>query len=159
MPHAIAAVNLTWALLVVVLSGLSATWCLRMLGVSRASAFVAGTLFAFSPYALYRQVDHFSLVIYLVPFACAAALRLANGEPHQRWGRRRMRDRVRGTRAARFELRLLRIFRIVLHRSRYAHRLRRAKETGACSSPARCASLSSPAAHSSISLPASIRGT
>jgi hypothetical protein len=87
VPHAIAAVNLTWALLVL-LSGLSATWCLRMLGASPAGAFVAGTLFAFSPYALYRQVDHFSLVIYLVPFPCAAALRLASGEPHQRWGRR-----------------------------------------------------------------------
>ena len=86
VPDAFAAVNLTWGL-VVVLSGLSATWCLQALGVSRASAFAMGTLFALSPYALYRNIDHFALVIYLVPFACAASLWLAAGEPHQRWGR------------------------------------------------------------------------
>jgi hypothetical protein len=86
VPDTFAAINVTWALLVV-LSGLTATWCMRVLGVSRASAFVAGTLFALSPYALYRNIDHFSLVIYLVPFACAAALRLAAGVPHQAWGR------------------------------------------------------------------------
>jgi len=86
VPNAIAAVNLAWAV-IVVLSGLSATWCMRRLGASVMSAVVAGTLFALSPYALYRNVDHFSLVIYLVPFACAAALWLANGEPHQTWGR------------------------------------------------------------------------
>jgi phosphoglycerol transferase len=86
VPDAFAAINLTWALLVV-LSGLTATWCSRALGVSTAGAFVAGTLFALSPYALYRNIDHFALVIYLVPFACAAALWLAAGEPHQSWGR------------------------------------------------------------------------
>jgi phosphoglycerol transferase len=88
VPDTFAAINVTWILLVV-LSGLTATWCMRTLGVSRASAFVAGTLFALSPYALYRNVDHFALVIYLVPFACAAALSLAAGEPHQIWGRTR----------------------------------------------------------------------
>nr|MBA2259502.1 hypothetical protein [Acidobacteriota bacterium] len=88
IPNAIAAVNVTWALLVV-LSGLSATWCMRTLGASSISALVGGTLFALSPYALYRNVDHFALVIYLVPFACAAALGLAGGEPHQAWGRSR----------------------------------------------------------------------
>ena len=86
IPNAIAAVNVTWALLVVA-SGLSATWCMRTLGASTLSAMVGGTLFALTPYALYRNVDHFALVIYLVPFACAAALWLANGEPHQTWGR------------------------------------------------------------------------
>ena len=83
---AFAAINVTWMLLVV-LSGLIATWCSRTLGASRAGAFTAGTLFALSPYALYRNIDHFALVIYLVPFACVAALRLAGGEPHQAWGR------------------------------------------------------------------------
>ena len=73
--------------LLVVLSGLSATWCLRQLRVSRVSAFAMGTLFALSPYALYRNIDHFALVIYLVPFACTASLWLAAGESHQRWGR------------------------------------------------------------------------
>ena len=81
-----AAINLTWVALVV-LSGLSATWCIRAIGASTAGAFAAGTLFALSPYALYRNIDHFALVIYLVPFACAAALWLATGEPHQTWGR------------------------------------------------------------------------
>ncbi len=87
VPDVMTAVNLTWAA-IVVLSGLSATWCLRALGVSGISAFVAGTLFALSPYALYRNIDHFGLVIYLVPFACAAALWLSAGEPHQTWSRR-----------------------------------------------------------------------
>ena len=88
VPDAFAAINVTWMLLVV-LSGLSATWCMRALGASRASAFAAGTLFALTPYALYRNIDHFALVIYLVPFACAAALWLAAGEPHAAWGRAR----------------------------------------------------------------------
>ncbi len=88
VPDAFAAINVTWVLLVV-LSGLSATWCIRALGASRAAAFAAGTLFALTPYAMYRNTDHFALVIYLVPFACAAALWLAAGEPHQAWGRTR----------------------------------------------------------------------
>jgi hypothetical protein len=75
-----ATVTLAWTLMVV-LSGLSATWCLRRLGVSTINSVVAGTLFALCPYALYRNIDHFSLVIYLVPFACTAALLLASGRP------------------------------------------------------------------------------
>ncbi len=86
VPDVFAAINVTWVLLVV-LSGLSATWCIRAFGASKASAFAAGTLFALTPYALYRHIDHFALVIYLVPFACAAALWLAAGEPHQSWAR------------------------------------------------------------------------
>jgi phosphoglycerol transferase len=77
------AITATW-LLMVVLSGLSATWCIRTLGASRISAFVSGTLFALLPYALYRNVGHFWLVIYLVPFVCTAAVFLAMGRP-QRW--------------------------------------------------------------------------
>jgi phosphoglycerol transferase len=83
----IAVVNLAWGL-TVILSGLAATWCLRRLGVSAASALAAGTLYALSPYALYRHIDHFSLVIYLVPFACAAALWLESGRPMRVWPRR-----------------------------------------------------------------------
>jgi phosphoglycerol transferase len=86
VPDAFAAINVTWVLLVV-LSGISATWCIRALGASKAGAFAAGTLFALTPYALYRHIDHFALVIYLVPFPCAAALWLAAGEPHASWGR------------------------------------------------------------------------
>jgi hypothetical protein len=84
VPNAVATVNLAWAIMVV-LSGLSATWCMRKLGVSAINAIVGGTLFALNPYALYRNIDHFSLVIYLVPFACTAALSLASGRALERW--------------------------------------------------------------------------
>jgi phosphoglycerol transferase len=82
----LAATNLAWALLVI-LSGLSATWAMRMLSLGRLAAVALGTLFAFTPYALYRHIDHFGLVIYLVPFAAAASLLLASGLPHRRWKR------------------------------------------------------------------------
>jgi len=75
--------NLAW-LLMVILSGLSATWGMRQLGASRPSGLVAGTLFALTPYALYRSTGHFWLVIYLVPFVGTAALFLASGRP-ARW--------------------------------------------------------------------------
>jgi phosphoglycerol transferase len=76
--HAAMSVNLAWASMVV-LSGLSATWCMRTLGASTISAVVAGTLFALTPYALYRNINHFAMVIYLVPFAGTVALLLASG--------------------------------------------------------------------------------
>jgi phosphoglycerol transferase len=79
--------NFAW-LAMVVLSGLSATWCIGTLGASRTSALVAGTLFALTPYALYRSTGHFWLVIYLVPFAGTASLMLASGRPERwYWGR------------------------------------------------------------------------
>lgn len=87
VPHAAAAINLAW-MAIVVLGGLSATWCLRQLGASTASALVAGTLFAVSPYALFRNIDHFWMVIYLVPFASTAALLLAAGRL-ERWRQHR----------------------------------------------------------------------
>ena len=71
-------------MLIIVLGGVSATWCLRQLGVSTTGALVAGTLFGLSPYALYRHIVHFWMVIYLVPFACTAALLLATGRL-ERW--------------------------------------------------------------------------
>jgi phosphoglycerol transferase len=74
----IAATNVAWALMVA-LSGLGASWCLRRLGASKPSAMVAGTLFALTPYAIYRNVGHFCLAIYLVPFACTLALQLTSG--------------------------------------------------------------------------------
>jgi phosphoglycerol transferase len=80
----LAAVNVAW-MVMVVLSGLTATWCMRKLGASTVSSMVAGTLFALSPYALYRNLGHFWLVIYLVPFPCTAALLLASGRPPERW--------------------------------------------------------------------------
>ena len=82
--YPLAAVNVAW-MIMVVFSGLTATWCMRRVGVSGPSAMVAGTLFAVSPYALYRNIDHFNLVIYLVPFPCAVALQLAAGQSPGRW--------------------------------------------------------------------------
>jgi phosphoglycerol transferase len=77
-------INVAW-MIMVVLSGLTATWSVRLLGASRMGSLVAGTLFALSPFALYRNIDHFNLVIYLVPFPCAAALFLAAGRPPGHW--------------------------------------------------------------------------
>jgi hypothetical protein len=78
-----ASVTLAWTVMVV-LSGISAMWCMRRLGVSDMSAIAAGTLFALSPYALYRNIDHFWMVIYLVPFPCTVALLLASGRSPDR---------------------------------------------------------------------------
>ena len=122
------------------------------------SAFAAGTLFALSPYALYRNIDHFALVIYLVPFACAAALWLAAGEPHQTWGRTK-RLVIWRLRPARPQLRLLRVLRLVLHSRRRGNRISHPAATGASLRPARSASHSSPAARSSISPRPSTPGT
>ncbi|HST10537.1 MAG TPA: hypothetical protein VLL05_09165, partial [Terriglobales bacterium] len=81
--NAITAVNVAWFVMVV-LSGLAAAWCLRALHVTTASSFVAGTLFALSPYALYKNLGHFGMAIYLVPFVCTAALQLASGRLPER---------------------------------------------------------------------------
>ncbi len=75
---AITATNVTW-ILMVVLSGLAATWCLRRLGGSTSAAVVCGTLYALTPYALYRNIAHLWMVIYLLPFVCTLALLLATG--------------------------------------------------------------------------------
>jgi hypothetical protein len=77
-------INLTWIFLLI-LSGLTASWCLRKVGVSHRAALATGVLFAISPYALYREIDHFNLVTYLVPFPAAAALLLISGRPPDRW--------------------------------------------------------------------------
>src|SRR5262249_36140078 len=65
--------NLTWMLLVA-LSSLIATSCLRLAGVSRLTAAMGGVLFALTPYALSRNIQHFSLATYLVPIPSVAAL-------------------------------------------------------------------------------------
>src|SRR4029077_7624269 len=46
--------NLAW-ILMVALSGCTATYGFRMLGTSRIAAVTCGALFALSPYALYRN--------------------------------------------------------------------------------------------------------
>jgi hypothetical protein len=78
--------NLSWAIFVVA-SGLIATLCLLRLGVSRPSAFVAGALYAISPYALWRSTGHLALVTYLVPVPATAALLVATGRMGRMWQR------------------------------------------------------------------------
>jgi phosphoglycerol transferase len=72
------ATNFAW-LLMVALSAASCTYVARTLQFSRAASVTAGVLFALSPYALYRNIDHFSLVTYLVPFPAALAVHLGMG--------------------------------------------------------------------------------
>ena len=69
--------NVSW-MLMVALSSLVATACLRLVGISRAVAALAGVLYALLPYALSRNTQHFSLAIYLVPIPCAGALAVAS---------------------------------------------------------------------------------
>lgn len=69
-------INVSW-LLMLALGGVNATWCLGLLGVSRPTALVAGTLFAVHPFAIYRNLEHFMLVTYLVPFSAALAVAVA----------------------------------------------------------------------------------
>ena len=75
---ALAAVNLAWVVMLV-LTGATSAWCLRRLGVSQTGAWAAGVLFALCPFALYRNIQHFNLMPYLLPFAAFAAARLATG--------------------------------------------------------------------------------
>jgi phosphoglycerol transferase len=69
-------INVSW-MVMVVLSALIASRCMSLLGVSRPIAIASGLLFALSPYALYRHIDHFSLAIYLAPIPCTVALLIA----------------------------------------------------------------------------------
>lgn len=73
-----AVVSLAWALMLVVAAA-AASWCLRRLGVSGASAWAAGVLFALSPFTLSYKTEMFGLVPAFVPFAIFAATALALG--------------------------------------------------------------------------------
>ena len=67
-----ALVNLYWALsfgLTAVIAGA----CLRILGLRPGTAFVFAALYAFLPYAFYRNVIHLSLVYWLAPPAATLA--------------------------------------------------------------------------------------
>ncbi len=78
------AVNLAWMLLVA-LSSVTAAWGLRRLGASRLVAAGAAIIFAASPFALYRNVEQFPMVTYLVPFPATVACLLASGAAAVRW--------------------------------------------------------------------------
>ena len=71
-------INISW-MAMLALAGCIAAVCFRLLGISRTNAWALGLLYAFTPFALYRQIDHLSLVIYLVPVAATIALLLASG--------------------------------------------------------------------------------
>jgi len=80
--HPGTAMNLYW-LLSIVLTGVSATWVLRRLGLGSAPAFVFGLLYAFLPYAFYRNTSHFGTMYPLVPLVALLALRVAGTAPEE----------------------------------------------------------------------------
>ncbi len=83
-------INGTWLIMLTV-AGLTATWCLRFLRVSRGASFVCGTLFALTPTAIYYGIGFFSLVPYLVPVPATIAVHLARGEDwDEYWSRARL---------------------------------------------------------------------
>lgn len=69
-------INVTW-LLMLALAGVSATYCMRILGVGRLSSAVMGSLFALCPFAIYRNLEHFTMTTYLVPFSATLAVLVA----------------------------------------------------------------------------------
>lgn len=70
------ATNVAWFMMLL-LSGATAAWCLRRLGISRAGAWGAGVLFALSPYALYHNTVRPNLATYLIPFVVTMAWKLS----------------------------------------------------------------------------------
>lgn len=72
--------NMFW-LVSIVLTALSCTMALRLLGTSRPIAVAAGALFALLPYAFMRNTGHISLVYYTVPLLSALCIYLLRGEP------------------------------------------------------------------------------
>lgn len=75
--------NLTW-LLMAALAAVVASGCLRLVGISQPTSALSGVLYALVPYALSRNIHHFSLAIYLVPLPSVAALLVADGRPLSR---------------------------------------------------------------------------
>jgi hypothetical protein len=71
-------INFAWCLMVA-LAAVIATACLSILGASPASALTCGTLYAFLPYSLSRDIDLFHIVTWLVPVPCTVALLVAGG--------------------------------------------------------------------------------
>ena len=75
-----AAINLYWMSTIVV-AGLCAAYAFRRLGLAPALAFVLGTLYAFQPYAFYRNVEHVNLAFPFVPLLALLCLRVAGTGP------------------------------------------------------------------------------
>jgi phosphoglycerol transferase len=75
--------NLTWMSFFVIGAG-TAFYCARQLQIPPSIAMICGTVYAFLPYGFYRNIGHFILSYYLVPFVCALALLIAAGSPVSR---------------------------------------------------------------------------
>ncbi|MGA3211067.1 MAG: hypothetical protein ABSD20_07140 [Terriglobales bacterium] len=73
-------INIAWCLMVA-LAGVLATFSLHRLGASFISSLLFGTLYAFLPYSLYRDIDFFHMSTYLLPLPCAIAILLATNKP------------------------------------------------------------------------------
>ena len=72
------------------IGAVTAYWCFRQLGISALGSAAAAVLFAICPFVLYRNVVHFALMIYLVPFPATVAILLAAGPRARLWPLRRI---------------------------------------------------------------------
>ena len=79
--------SVSW-MLMAALSALTATWGFRRMGITPAAAAATSVLFALTPFALYRFIGHFNLVIYLLPIPATIAVLLASAEGSEPWSRR-----------------------------------------------------------------------
>ena len=74
------AINLYW-IATIVIAALAAAFALRRLRLPPAFAFVLGILYAFQPYAFYRNVEHVNLAFPFVPLLALLLLRVAGTRP------------------------------------------------------------------------------
>ena len=77
-----AAINVYW-LSTIVLAGVCAAYAFRRLRLAPGLAFVLGTLYAFQPYAFYRNVEHVNLAFPFVPLLALLCLRVAGSRPDE----------------------------------------------------------------------------
>lgn len=73
-----AVLNIFW-LVSIVFTGLTATIAFHLLGISKWFSISLAIIYAFLPYALYRNVTHISLVYYTIPLILTLSLYFANG--------------------------------------------------------------------------------
>jgi phosphoglycerol transferase len=74
------AINLYW-MSTIVIAALAAAYALRRLRLPPGLAFVLGALYAFQPYAFYRNVEHVNLAFPFVPLLALLLLRVAGTRP------------------------------------------------------------------------------
>lgn len=76
------AINVYW-MSTIVLAGVCAAYAFRRLRLGPGLAFVLGTLYAFQPYAFYRNVEHANLAFPFVPLLALLCLRVAGTGPEE----------------------------------------------------------------------------